>query len=288
MPAHPVSSCSNQVLVGEGKEKRSNVRTSFGFWPEPDDVTARIQVGWVAGQGTVLNPGRERGAYQHPQHAGAIVQTNVVALLASASCKRLCPRSRGAGAHPPHAGHPRAIWRGTLHIKLPARPEVRCTQRPRHGRQRLPAGPPQHSRAGQRRLPEARRRAGLRPRQGRPQLRRPRGDLHHLCVPRCCAAARCLWLPCFRGCAGCRGSCFVPARAGEHCHAMPSLPVPVGATPPCPHARCAAVCCPADLASPNKGGTTAFPEAELTKQAMGAEHRPGTDPDEWYCRPVAL
>ncbi|PRW59787.1 putative prolyl 4-hydroxylase 3 [Chlorella sorokiniana] len=38
------------------------------------------------------------------------------------------------------------------------------------------------------------------------------------------------------------------------------------------------------LKSPKRGGTTAFPEAELTKQAMGAEHRPGTDPDEWYCR----
>lgn len=40
----------------------------------------------------------------------------------------------------------------------------------------------------------------------------------------------------------------------------------------------------ADLASPKRGGATAFPEAELTKQAMGSEHRPGTDPDAWYCR----
>jgi hypothetical protein len=40
---------------------------------------------------------------------------------------------------------------------------------------------------------------------------------------------------------------------------------------------------PADLRSPAKGGKTAFPEADLTKQAMGGEHRPGASADEWYC-----
>lgn len=37
------------------------------------------------------------------------------------------------------------------------------------------------------------------------------------------------------------------------------------------------------LKSPTKGGQTAFPEAQLTRDAMGAEHRPGNSPDEWYC-----
>lgn len=34
-----------QVLVGEGQETKSDVRTSYGFWPEQDEVTQRIQVG---------------------------------------------------------------------------------------------------------------------------------------------------------------------------------------------------------------------------------------------------
>lgn len=37
------------------------------------------------------------------------------------------------------------------------------------------------------------------------------------------------------------------------------------------------------LKSPTKGGQTAFPEAQATRDAMGAEHRPGNSPDEWYC-----
>lgn len=42
--------------------------------------------------------------------------------------------------------------------------------------------------------------------------------------------------------------------------------------------------CPADLKSPTKGGQTAFPDAEATKQAMGDEHRPGNSPNsDWYC-----
>lgn len=39
----------------------------------------------------------------------------------------------------------------------------------------------------------------------------------------------------------------------------------------------------ADLKSPTRGGQTAFPEADVTKRAMGEEHRPGNSPDEWYC-----
>ena len=39
----------------------------------------------------------------------------------------------------------------------------------------------------------------------------------------------------------------------------------------------------ADLKSPDKGGQTAFPEAQTTRDAMGAQHRPGNSPDEWYC-----
>lgn len=48
--AHSFACCaapprpSAQVLVAEGEETKSNVRTSYGFWPEQDDVTARIQV----------------------------------------------------------------------------------------------------------------------------------------------------------------------------------------------------------------------------------------------------
>ncbi|KAL4458442.1 hypothetical protein ABPG75_013307 [Micractinium tetrahymenae] len=37
------------------------------------------------------------------------------------------------------------------------------------------------------------------------------------------------------------------------------------------------------LKSPTRGGHTAFPEAQATREAMGAEHRPGNSPDEWYC-----
>lgn len=37
------------------------------------------------------------------------------------------------------------------------------------------------------------------------------------------------------------------------------------------------------LKSPAKGGQTAFPEADITRQAMGTQHRSGNSPDEWYC-----
>lgn len=54
---------------------------------------------------------------------------------------------------------------------------------------------------------------------------------------------------------------------------------------PIPHPTCL----PADLKSPAKGGTTAFPDAAATKEAMGGEHRSGNSPDDWYCRePRAL
>ena len=49
---------------------------------------------------------------------------------------------------------------------------------------------------------------------------------------------------------------------------------------PLPCARAAAA---ADLKSPTGGGQTAFPDAEITKEAMGAEHRGGNSPGEWYC-----
>ena len=48
----------SEVLVAEGEETRSDIRTSFGYWPERDDVTDRITVrgggsgvGWLAGGG---------------------------------------------------------------------------------------------------------------------------------------------------------------------------------------------------------------------------------------------
>ncbi|KAL4854991.1 Prolyl 4-hydroxylase 2 [Chlorella vulgaris] len=37
------------------------------------------------------------------------------------------------------------------------------------------------------------------------------------------------------------------------------------------------------LKSPTRGGKTAFPEADITRDAMGDEHRSGNAPDEWYC-----
>lgn len=38
-----------QVLVAEGEESVHDIRTSFGFWPETDDVIARITVGGWGG-----------------------------------------------------------------------------------------------------------------------------------------------------------------------------------------------------------------------------------------------
>lgn len=68
------------------------------------------------------------------------------------------------------------------------------------------------------------------------------------------------------------------------------------ALPPsfCPHPQLhrtspASCTSPTDLKSPAKGGTTAFPDAAATKEAMGGEHRSGNSPDDWYCRePRAL
>ena len=41
----------SEVLVAEGEETRSDIRTSFGYWPERDDVTDRILLfgGYVGG-----------------------------------------------------------------------------------------------------------------------------------------------------------------------------------------------------------------------------------------------
>lgn len=58
-------------------------------------------------------------------------------------------------------------------------------------------------------------------------------------------------------------------------YVRPTPSLPLTAHHP-PHAA-------ADLKSPTRGGQTAFPEADITKQAMGSEHRSGNSPDEWYC-----
>ncbi len=34
----------SEVLVAEGEETQSNIRTSFGFWPDSDEVIDRITV----------------------------------------------------------------------------------------------------------------------------------------------------------------------------------------------------------------------------------------------------
>jgi hypothetical protein len=34
----------SEVLVNEGEDTQSNIRTSFGFWPESDEVVDAIQV----------------------------------------------------------------------------------------------------------------------------------------------------------------------------------------------------------------------------------------------------
>lgn len=38
----------SEVLVAEGEEAENSVRTSFGFWPDADDVTRAITVGCAA------------------------------------------------------------------------------------------------------------------------------------------------------------------------------------------------------------------------------------------------
>jgi hypothetical protein len=40
----------SEVLVAEGDDTQSDIRTSFGFWPEADHVVSAISVsGWVDG-----------------------------------------------------------------------------------------------------------------------------------------------------------------------------------------------------------------------------------------------
>ena len=79
---HIPTACSSccppaQVLVGEGQETKSDVRTSFGFWPEQDEVIRRIQV----------RPGGPAAccAGTHPRRRGA-------------SGWRACAGARGAAA----------------------------------------------------------------------------------------------------------------------------------------------------------------------------------------------
>lgn len=73
--------------------------------------------------------------------------------------------------------------------------------------------------------------------------------------------------------------------AGPACLQLP----PPGSPPPSRLPACRGWRPAADLKSPAKGGTTAFPEAAATKEAMGGEHRAGNSPDDWYCRePRAL